>query len=119
MELTDRVALVTGASRGIGREVALHLAKNGAHVALNYRSSDEAAQEVEREIRKLGRKATRVKCSVADHAAAERMALEIRQRLAAESPDQHDLVLANCNWDPLALELEDDSDGDGLPDAVL
>lgn len=81
MELEGRVALVTGASRGIGREVALNLARRGADVALNYQQSDDAAGAIESEIVKLGRGATRVKCSVADQAAAERMAMTVSETL--------------------------------------
>jgi len=52
-----RVALVTGAGRGIGRAIAIELAKGGADVAVNYRRDDNAAQETVSEIEKLGRKA--------------------------------------------------------------
>jgi len=64
--LKDKVALVTGASRGIGRAVAVELARAGADVAVNYAASEEAAKEVAREIESLGRRAFLVKFDVAD-----------------------------------------------------
>ena len=66
MLLDGRVALVTGASRGIGRAVAIALAKAGADVAVNCAGRVEAAQEVAGEIRALGRRALVVKANVAD-----------------------------------------------------
>ncbi len=59
-------ALVTGASRGIGREIALHLAKNGANVAINYAGSEERALDVARECETYGVKAITVQANVAD-----------------------------------------------------
>ncbi len=64
MSLEGKVALVTGASRGIGRATALALAREGAHVAVNYASSQEAAQEVVQEIEALGRKALAIRFDV-------------------------------------------------------
>lgn len=62
--LKDKVALVTGASRGIGAAVAEKLAKEGADVALNYRSKAARAEEVAKEIVALGRKALLVKADI-------------------------------------------------------
>jgi 3-oxoacyl-[acyl-carrier protein] reductase len=81
MDLAGKVALVTGASRGIGRDIALLLAGNGADVAVNYHTSDEAAAETEGEIVKLGRKAMRIKCPVGDYDAAQGMATAVRDEL--------------------------------------
>src|SRR5215469_16817699 len=61
-----KTALVTGASRGIGRAIALELAREGARVAVNYSSNDAAAKEVADEIGKLGGKCLLMKANLAD-----------------------------------------------------
>ena len=66
VNLTGRVALVTGASRGIGRAVAEALAGRGAAVAVNYTTQDERAQEVVDAVRAAGGKALRHRANVAD-----------------------------------------------------
>lgn len=66
MLLNGKVALVTGASRGIGRAIALDLAKNGAKVAVNYAGSEAKANEVVDEIRKMGQDAIAIQANVAD-----------------------------------------------------
>lgn len=71
--LTGKVALVTGAGRGIGREIALTLAEYGADVIVNYNGSKEKAEEVAAQIEAMGRKAKAVQCSVADFDACGQM----------------------------------------------
>lgn len=62
--LKDKIALVTGASRGIGRAIALKFAQNGAHVVINYSSSQAQAQNLKEEIESFGVRALVVKCDV-------------------------------------------------------
>jgi 3-oxoacyl-[acyl-carrier protein] reductase len=68
MNLSGKAALVTGASRGIGREIALELARQGANLAVNYSGSEAKANEVVDEIKALGREAFAVKCDVSNSA---------------------------------------------------
>ncbi len=65
-ELTDKKALVTGSSRGIGREIAITFARQGATVAVNYANNREEALKVVKEIEKLGKKPLCIKCDVSN-----------------------------------------------------
>src|SRR5579884_3232307 len=71
MKLEGRMALVTGASRGIGRAIALSLADEGAAVAVNYRSGQAQAQEVVDEIQKNGGTAVAIQGDVAEYDQAQ------------------------------------------------
>jgi 3-oxoacyl-[acyl-carrier protein] reductase len=66
LKLEGKNAIVTGASRGIGREIALELARQGANVAVNYAGSEQRAAEVVNEIKALGREAFAVQADVSD-----------------------------------------------------
>jgi 3-oxoacyl-[acyl-carrier protein] reductase len=71
IDLSDKSAVVTGGSRGIGRAIALRLATQGADVAFSYRGNEAAAKDTVAEIEKLGRKALAVQGDATDPAAAE------------------------------------------------
>jgi 3-oxoacyl-[acyl-carrier protein] reductase len=77
MQLKGRTALVTGASRGIGRAIALSLAEAGADVAVNFVSNEGAAKEVVERILAMGRKGMLAQADVADYPDTYRMAQEV------------------------------------------
>lgn len=91
MKLEGKNALVTGASRGIGREIALELARQGANVAVNYSGSEKSANEVVDEIKALGRKSFAVQANVAD---ADSVTDMIKQVL--EQFDSLDILVNNA-----------------------
>ena len=77
IDLSGRVALVTGGSRGIGKAIALSLAEAGADVAVNYRRDAEAAEETVNEIQALGRKAKAYQASVENFDEDQAMVAEV------------------------------------------
>jgi 3-oxoacyl-[acyl-carrier protein] reductase len=80
-DLKNRIALVTGGSRGIGAAVAIALAKNGADVAVNYRERADAANAVCGEITGMGHKAIAVQADVSVAADVRRMVAEVKANL--------------------------------------
>jgi len=74
---TNKVVLVTGGSRGIGRSISLAFAKDGASVCVNYRKSRNDAEDGVREIKKLGRDALGIMSDVADPSQVDAMVAKI------------------------------------------
>lgn len=100
----EQTALVTGASRGIGRAVALELARGGWNVCVNYLERRDAALEVVSQIEALGRHAIAVQADVADRQAVEAMA-----RTAAAGLGPVSLLVNNAGVSPHGL-FQDTSD---------
>ncbi|MCF0155520.1 MAG: 3-oxoacyl-[acyl-carrier-protein] reductase [Veillonella sp.] len=115
MHLGDKVALVTGASRGIGRAVAIRLAQAGADVIVNYAGSEAAAQETVDAIVALGRKAIKIQANVAD---AEQVAAMVEE--AHKEFGHIDILVNNAGItkDGLLMRMKDE-DWDAVMDINL
>lgn len=83
MKLESKNALVTGASRGIGREIALELARQGANVAINFAGSEKSANEVVDEIKALGRESFAVQANVSDAEAVSEMTKQVIEQFGS------------------------------------
>ena len=94
-QLAGRTALVTGASRGIGRAIALALAEAGSDVAVNYRSSKEAAEEVAAAITTSGRRSVAIAADVSSDTEVTRLFAEVETRLAPV-----DILIVNAGINP-------------------
>ena len=81
MDLVGTKALVTGGSRGIGRAIALELARRGADVAINYNSASAAADEVVAAIREMGRVSIAIQADVASYASAGELVKQATEAL--------------------------------------
>jgi 3-oxoacyl-[acyl-carrier protein] reductase len=103
--LKDKIAIVTGASRGIGRAIALSLAEAGADVVVNYAGSETAAREVAGEIEKLGRKSLVVQTDVAN---SEQVGQMVQQTL--DHFGRIDILINNAGItrDNLLMRMKDE-----------
>lgn len=106
MRLEGKSALVTGASRGIGRGCAVEMAREGANVAINYHSHREAAEETARKVEALGRKAIVMQADVSDQKSVEGLIAR-----TAEEFGRLDLFVSNAVYSDRELMVDADMDG--------
>ncbi len=112
---TGRAAIVTGATRGIGRAIALELAGRGASVAFNYAQSAEAANSLVAQIEALGAQALSAQCDVAQTEAAVQMVKNVKDRFG-----RVDFLINNAGItrDGLVLRMKEE-DWDAVLDTNL
>jgi 3-oxoacyl-[acyl-carrier protein] reductase len=101
MRLKDKIALVTGSSRGVGKAVALGFAKEGAKVVVNYTSNEKAADEVVAAAEEMGGRAVAVKADVASEAEADQLVQE-----TIENFGRIDILVNNAGFTRPALMLK-------------
>jgi 3-oxoacyl-[acyl-carrier protein] reductase len=104
-DLKDKVILVTGAGRGIGKSIALSLAAQGAHVVFNYRGDETKASALKEEFEKAGGKATGLKFDVTDYEAMTKALDEFTKNVAPISGLVNN---AGISKDTLLLRLKPD-----------
>lgn len=114
MKHENKIALVTGSSRGLGRNIALHLARSGADVVVTYRSGQAEGEAVASEIRALGRRAVALRLDVAQSATFAAFAEELKAKLAEVwGRENFDFLINNAGIDlgrPITGTSEDDFD---------
>ena len=101
MDLRGKVAIVTGASRGIGKGIAIELAKAGATVVINYKSNDKAAEETLGVIRELGVYALKIKGDVSDYEFSRQMIETIVEKLG-----KIDILINNAGVSKVGLFMD-------------
>ena len=106
MKLEGRNALITGASRGIGRGCAMEMAKAGANVGINYRSHPEEAEEAAEEARSYGVKAITIQADVSDQKSVEAAVAQVTEEFGSL-----DLFVSNSAYSDRELILDADMEG--------
>ncbi|RYG73903.1 3-oxoacyl-[acyl-carrier-protein] reductase [Lentibacillus lipolyticus] len=103
--LEGKNALVTGASRGIGRAIALELARQGANVAVNFAGSEDKAQSVVEEIEQMGVQSVKIQANVADENDTKAMVKEVVNQFGSV-----DILVNNAgiNRDNLLMRMKED-----------
>jgi NAD(P)-dependent dehydrogenase (short-subunit alcohol dehydrogenase family) len=96
MTANNRIALITGGSRGLGRSMALHLAQTGVDIIFTYQKDEAAAQTTVAALEALGRRAAALRLDVADSHAYSGFAAHVREVLAGWQRERFDILVNNA-----------------------
>ncbi len=101
--IAGKIAIVTGGSRGLGRNTVLHLATRGVHSIFTYNSNQAEADKAVAEVKKAGAKAIAVKLNVGDVSSFEPFAQQVRKALAEFGAERFDFLINNAGVSHHAL----------------
>jgi NAD(P)-dependent dehydrogenase (short-subunit alcohol dehydrogenase family) len=94
--MTNKIAIITGGSRGLGRNTAVNLARRGANVIFTYRSNQAEAESLNREIEALGQKAAALRLDAGDVRSFDGFVAEVRNALNAWARERFDYLVNNA-----------------------
>jgi NAD(P)-dependent dehydrogenase (short-subunit alcohol dehydrogenase family) len=94
--MTDKIAIITGGSRGLGRNTAINLARRGVDVLFTFRSNDKEAESLIREVETLGRKAAGFRLDTGDIRAFDAFVTEVSRTLHSLGRDRFDYLVNNA-----------------------
>ena len=106
IEFKGKVALITGASRGIGRAIAIELAKNGANIAINYNSNFKSAKETQKLVNKTGVKSEIIKADVSKEKSIKLLIKQTEKKLGPIDLLVTNAGIALLSKDPLKLDYK-------------
>jgi NAD(P)-dependent dehydrogenase (short-subunit alcohol dehydrogenase family) len=94
--MTDKIAIITGGSRGLGRNTAVNLARRGVDIIFTYRANEKEAESLIREVEAVGRKATAFRLDTGDTSAFDAFVAEVRKTLESWGRDRFDYLVNNA-----------------------
>ncbi len=94
--MTNKIALITGGSRGLGRNTAVNLARRGVDILFTYRTNQKEAESLIREAETMGRKAAGFRLDTGDFRAFDGFVAEVREMLQAWGRDRFDYLVNNA-----------------------
>ena len=94
--MTDKIAIITGGSRGLGRNTAVNLARRGVDIVFTYRANETEAESLIREVEAIGRKAAAFCLDIGDTRAFDAFVAEVRKTLESWGRDRFDYLVNNA-----------------------
>jgi NAD(P)-dependent dehydrogenase (short-subunit alcohol dehydrogenase family) len=94
--MTDKIAIITGGSRGLGRNTAINLARRGVDIVFTYRANEKEPESLIREIEAMGRKAAAFRLDTGDTRAFDAFVAEVRKKLQSWGRDRFDYLVNNA-----------------------